>query len=58
MTGGPQQPAPRAAANLGPAWPERAAWGTAGSLRAWQQAALNDYLQRNPHGYTCHWLRD
>ncbi|GAB4011981.1 DEAD/DEAH box helicase [Nocardioides ultimimeridianus] len=50
MTGG-QSPAPRAAANLGPAWPERAAWGTAGSLRAWQQAALEDYLARTPRDF-------
>ena len=50
MTGG-QSPAPRAAANLGPAWPERAAWGTAGSLRAWQQAALDDYLARSPRDF-------
>ena len=36
---------------LGPAWPERAAWGTAPSLRAWQQAALHDYLDRAPRDY-------
>lgn len=36
---------------LGPAWPERAAWGTAPSLRAWQQAALHDYLDRSPRDY-------
>lgn len=36
---------------LGPAWPERAAWGTAPSLRAWQTAALQDYLSRNPRDY-------
>ncbi len=36
---------------LGPAWPERAAWGTAPSLRAWQQAALHDYLARSPRDY-------
>ncbi|MCL2613447.1 MAG: DEAD/DEAH box helicase [Nocardioidaceae bacterium] len=53
MTGGPAPtgPAPRAAANLGPAWPERAAWGTAGSLRAWQQSALEDYLARSPRDF-------
>ncbi|MCX6402053.1 MAG: DEAD/DEAH box helicase [Propionibacteriales bacterium] len=37
--------------SLGPAWPERAAWGTAPSLRAWQTAALEDYLSRNPRDY-------
>lgn len=37
--------------SLGPAWPERAAWGTAGSLRAWQTAALQDYLARNPRDF-------
>ena len=37
--------------SLGPAWPERAAWGTAPSLRAWQSAALNDYLTRNPRDF-------
>lgn len=37
--------------SLGPAWPERAAWGTAPSLRAWQTAALQDYLSRNPRDY-------
>jgi superfamily II DNA or RNA helicase len=31
---------------LTPAWPERAAWGTATSLRAWQTAALTDYFAR------------
>ena len=29
---------------LTPAWPERAAWGTAPLLRAWQTAALTDYV--------------
>ncbi|GAA3644612.1 DEAD/DEAH box helicase [Nocardioides ginsengisoli] len=37
--------------SLGPAWPERAAWGTAPSLRAWQSAALNDYLARSPRDF-------
>ncbi|WP_141014187.1 DEAD/DEAH box helicase [Nocardioides sambongensis] len=36
---------------LGPAWPERAAWGTAQSLRAWQSAALTDYLERGPRDF-------
>lgn len=33
-----------AASNLPPAFPERAAWGTAGALRAWQAEALEKYL--------------
>lgn len=37
--------------SLGPAWPERAAWGTAPSLRAWQTAALRDYLDRSPRDF-------
>ncbi|HEX3930435.1 MAG TPA: DEAD/DEAH box helicase [Nocardioides sp.] len=34
-----------------PAWPERAAWGTAPSLRAWQSAALTDYAVRAPRDF-------
>jgi superfamily II DNA or RNA helicase len=51
VTGGdPQSPvAPLTA--LSPAWPERAAWGTAPSLRAWQAAALRDYLDRSPRDF-------
>ena len=37
--------------SLGPAWPERAAWGTAPSLRAWQSAAMADYMDRSPRDY-------
>ncbi len=37
--------------SLGPAWPERAAWGTAPSLRAWQTAAIGDYFTRSPKDY-------
>jgi len=38
-------PGPRAARveNLSPSYPKRARWGTAGNLRAWQQAALEAY---------------
>ena len=36
---------------LTPAWPERAAWGTAPSLRAWQSAAMRDYLERQPRDF-------
>ncbi len=37
--------------NLTPAWPDRAAWGTATSLRAWQSAAMDDYLRRRPRDF-------
>lgn len=55
MTGGhpssvPPQ-APSLASGLPPAWPDRAAWGTAPSLRAWQQAAMADYFGRQPRDY-------
>ncbi|MEO3938405.1 DEAD/DEAH box helicase [Dermatophilaceae bacterium Soc4.6] len=40
-----------AASHLSPAFPERAAWGTAGALRAWQQAALSSYLQQQPRDF-------
>ncbi|HET7277170.1 MAG TPA: DEAD/DEAH box helicase [Dermatophilaceae bacterium] len=33
-----------AAAHLSPAFPKRAAWGTASKLRAWQAAAMSQYL--------------
>ena len=37
-----------AASQLSPAFPERAAWGTASKLRAWQAAALTCYLRSTP----------
>jgi superfamily II DNA or RNA helicase len=40
-----------AASHLPPAYPERAAWGTAGKLRAWQQAALDRYLAEQPRDF-------
>ena len=40
-----------AASHLSPAYPERAAWGTAGKLRAWQQAALDSYLADQPRDF-------
>jgi len=40
-----------AASHLSPAYPERAAWGTAGKLRAWQQQALNRYLAEQPRDF-------
>src|SRR3546814_4102433 len=39
VTPGPNQPVVPTAAPLTPAYPERAAWGPAQSLRAWQTAA-------------------
>ena len=33
-----------AAGHLSPAFPERAAWGTAAKLRAWQEEAFEAYL--------------
>ncbi|MFQ6172770.1 DEAD/DEAH box helicase [Oryzobacter sp. R7] len=36
-----------AAEHLSPAFPERAAWGTAGKLRAWQEQALALYLHKD-----------
>ncbi|MDP9820312.1 DEAD/DEAH box helicase [Nocardioides massiliensis] len=36
---------------LPPAYPDRAAWGTATKLRAWQQAALSAYFERNPKDF-------
>ena len=37
--------------SLGPAWPERAAWGTATPLRAWQSAAMTDYFDQLPRDF-------
>ncbi len=49
MTGRPEAtPLPNA---LTPAWPERAAWGTATSLRAWQTAAMNAYFDQHPRDF-------
>jgi superfamily II DNA or RNA helicase len=45
------RPADNAAVPLSPAWPDRAAWGTAPSLRAWQQAALDSYRERGPRDF-------
>lgn len=36
---------------LTPAWPDRAAWGTAPSLRAWQTAAIEQYFSRSRRDY-------
>ncbi len=40
-----------AAFHLPPAFPERAAWGTASKLRAWQQEALDRYLAAAPRDF-------
>ncbi|MGN6160554.1 MAG: DEAD/DEAH box helicase [Marmoricola sp.] len=34
-----------------PAYPDRAAWGTAGRLRAWQATALTQYLETSPRDF-------
>nr|WP_239579771.1 DEAD/DEAH box helicase [Microlunatus panaciterrae] len=34
-----------------PAFPDRAAWGTAKQLRAWQEAALQRYFDTNPQDF-------
>lgn len=40
-----------AAGHLSPAFPERAAWGTAAKLRAWQEDALTAYLERGERDF-------
>ncbi len=40
-----------AAFHLSPAFPDRAAWGTASKLRAWQQEALDSYLRDEPRDF-------
>ncbi|WUJ75636.1 DEAD/DEAH box helicase [Kribbella soli] len=42
---------PAAPPVLPPAYPERAAWGTASKLRAWQSEALKLYLDANPRDF-------
>ncbi len=49
MTGRPTEAATPDA--LPPAWPERAAWGTATKLRAWQQAAMTRYFTEHPRDF-------
>ncbi|WP_036490262.1 DEAD/DEAH box helicase [Nocardioides sp. CF8] len=49
MTGRPEPTTP--APVLTPAWPDRAAWGTAPSLRAWQQAAVDKYAASSPRDF-------
>ena len=50
MTGGPDDAAHLTPA-LSPAWPERAAWGTAPLLRAWQTAAMRQYVEQQPRDF-------
>ncbi|HEU5159106.1 MAG TPA: DEAD/DEAH box helicase [Streptosporangiaceae bacterium] len=40
-----------AASSIPPALPDRAAWGTAASLRAWQQQALEAYFRTEPRDF-------
>ncbi|MFJ1705752.1 DEAD/DEAH box helicase [Kitasatospora sp. NPDC088346] len=48
----PSRPAgTTAASHLSPAFPGRAPWGTAGKLRAWQQGALDRYIEKQPRDY-------
>lgn len=49
MTGRPDAISPSPV--LTPAWPDRAAWGTAPSLRAWQQAAMDKYAATSPRDF-------
>lgn len=39
--------------HLSPAFPQRAAWGTASSLRSWQAAALEQYERDQPRDFLC-----
>ena len=44
-------PGTSAAEHLPPAYPERAAHGTAGTLRAWQEEAIKRYLDASPRDF-------
>lgn len=44
-------PGTSAAEHLPPAYPERAAHGTAGTLRAWQEEAIRQYLETEPRDF-------
>ena len=48
---GPSHASSSAAQSMPPAFPGRAPWGTAGSLRAWQAAALEKYLEQSPRDF-------
>lgn len=47
----PQHPSTSAAQQLPPAFPARAPWGAAGSLRAWQAEAIEQYRARSPRDF-------
>ena len=49
--GHPDETVPPAPLDLPPAYPDRAAWGTATRLRAWQSAALTSYFEDNPRDF-------
>ncbi len=54
LNGGPSGPAPMTASSnhhLSPAFPGRAPWGTASKLRAWQQGAMEKYIQEQPRDF-------
>ncbi|MEV1169680.1 DEAD/DEAH box helicase [Nonomuraea sp. NPDC049784] len=40
-----------AASHLSPSYPDRAAWGTAPKLRAWQEEAFDLYFRREPRDF-------
>jgi len=44
-------PIPAPLNDLPPAYPARAAWGTATKLRAWQSAAIEQYFTTNPRDF-------
>lgn len=44
-------PGTSAAEHLPPAYPERAPWGTASRLRAWQEEAIEEYLTTHPRDF-------
>ncbi len=48
---GSHDPIPAPLTDLPPAYPARAAWGTATKLRAWQSAALEQYFAANPKDF-------
>ncbi|MFY9263531.1 MAG: DEAD/DEAH box helicase [Actinomycetaceae bacterium] len=47
----PRSASVSAATQLSPVYPRRAAWGTATSLRAWQAAALDQYMSDIPRDF-------
>ncbi len=49
--GAPAGVSTAAAEHLPPAYPARAAWGTASRLRAWQAEALQQYLDTDPRDF-------